>query len=161
MNLIKKHPGGFTLVELMVVIAIIALLTGIVMSNFTSSKAKSRDAQRVADLAQIQLSLALYFDRCNQYPAAIADTSAANGCPTGITLGSYIGKIPTPPTGANPAQASYGYGVNNSTTPTDYILYARLEAANDSATKNGISTGAYSQTCSSASGSLDYCVGPK
>lgn len=169
---------AFTLIELLVVIAIIALLTGIILTALVSSKAKSRDAQRVSDLGQIQLALELYFDRCGQYPppdtggslgsGSYIDLNTLNqnvGCPSGsnITLGSYISQIMLPPAGAG--QPAYDYYVNASPA-TDYILHAKLEGTS-SASPNGLSavpsdiTGASSGLCSNSPGSLDYCVGPK
>jgi prepilin-type N-terminal cleavage/methylation domain-containing protein len=117
---------GFTLIELMVVIAIIALLTAIILTNLTGSKAKSRDTQRASDLAQIQLSIEQYFDRCNQYPTTLLSTGANTGCPSGVTLGNFISKIPLDPT--NTGVYVYGYATNS--TYTDYVLYITFEATN-------------------------------
>ena len=169
---------AFTLVELMIVIAIIALLTGLMMANFSTSKGKSRDGQRISDLAQIQIALGLYFDRCGQFPNSIANPPSGtnNGCPSGINLGSYISKIPTPPGGS---PASYDYAVNSASNPSDYLLHIYLEAANSSVTANSLATspstydyasprswytaatGPVSATCDNAAASRDYCVGPK
>lgn len=164
----KNFISGFTLVEMIVVIAIIAILTGIVTTNFTKSKAKARDAQRISDTGQLQLALSLYFDRCAQYPTSLVLT-ANNGCTSNpaITFASYIGKIPTPPVGAS--QTTYDYAVNSASRPTDYVLHAKLEDTN-SATKNSLTSPAPSNytvvtgntfTCSDAAGSKDYCIGPK
>lgn len=120
---------GFTLVELLIVISIIAILTGIIITGLTSSRAKSRDAQRVSNLSQIQLALEQYFDRCGQYPVAITDTSATNGCPSDITFGSYISVIPKDPS----TNANYDYLTNvsgSNVIPTDYILHTTLENSN-------------------------------
>ena len=117
----------------MVVIAIIGILSGIIVTNLTGSKAKSRDAQRVSDVNQIQLALEQYFDRCGQYPIPTGTTNAPislttqNGCPSTITFGSYISVIPKDPVSG----FQYGYEVNNNTFPTDYILYTTLESSNN------------------------------
>ena len=161
---------AFTLVELMVVVAIIALLTGIIMTNLTSSRAKTRDGKRISDIGQLQLSLALYYDRCKQFPSTLA-TSTANGCPSGssITLGSYMSAIPTPPdsTSANPK--SYDYLVVP-TTYTDFVLHTKLEAQNDNLQKDslqsipsGIPTPSWTPAAcyNSATSPLEYCLGSK
>ncbi len=127
---------GFTIIELLVVVAIIVILTGIVITNLSQSQLKSRDGKRVSDLSQLQLALDLYFDRCNQYPQLgsnfLMDTTANNGCPSGIEFSLFLGKIPTPPKAGD-----YIYAVNNITTPTDYILRAQLEG-NNHATRDDI-----------------------
>ncbi len=151
----------------MVAIAIIALLTAIIMTNFSSSKTRARDSQRISDLAQIQLALSLFYDRCNQFPTSISNpptNDIGKNCPSGITLGSYIGKIPTQPS----TDTTYGYVIDNTTSPTDYVLHAQLESANPSATANGLTSInlAYTNfvplsqtfTCNLTT---DYCVGPK
>ncbi len=162
-----KADYAFTLIELMVAVAIIALLTAIIMTNFSSSKARARDSQRISDLAQIQLALSLFYDRCNQFPTSITNpptNDTATACPTGITLGSYIGKIPIPPSGS---ATTYDYSINNTTPPpTDYVLHTTLESPNPSATANGLSsapsyTVGTGVTISSCGTALDYCVGPK
>ncbi len=125
------NKKGFTLIELLVSIAIIAILTAIVTANFATSKSKARDAERISDLAHLNLALELYFDRCNQYPRELngmPKLADASGCPSGsgITLANFISKIPTAPTPGS----SYSYGVNNATTPTDFVLKAVLENNN-------------------------------
>jgi len=127
--------SGFTLVELLVVIAIIAILTAIIMTNLVSSKAKSRDAKRASDLSQISLALVEFFDRCDQYPTPdtgnVIDATTllqSTGCPSGITLATYISSMPKDPSTGNP----YGYTVNvtNGGTPTDYVLHTTFESSN-------------------------------
>jgi prepilin-type N-terminal cleavage/methylation domain-containing protein len=159
----RMHASqGFTLIELLVVVVIITILSGIIYVNFSSSRGKARDAQRVSDSGQIQLALGLYFDRCSQFPSTLA-TSANNGCPTGISMASYIAQIPIPPKSPL-AQASYGYIVDNSTTPTDYVVYTQLEYYN-SVLLNSLSNAnkpsyASAVNCYS-SGNLYYCKGPR
>ena len=127
----SKKSKGFTLIELLVVIAIIGILTAIVTTNFTSARAKSRDAKRISDLAQIQLALELFFDRCNGYPITIATTAFLSTCPPGINLGTFISQIPNPPLSTDPAYTS-NYWVDKGTgIPTDYLLKVKLELNNN------------------------------
>jgi type II secretion system protein G len=124
-----KTNKGFTLIELMVVIAIIAILSGIIITSLTQSKSKSRDAERVSDLNQIQLALEQYFDRCGQYPADIYSATPAS-CSSGVSFADYISKVPKDPSTGN----NYDYAINTtnpSLTPaTDYILHTKLENQN-------------------------------
>jgi prepilin-type N-terminal cleavage/methylation domain-containing protein len=154
---------GFTLIELMVVVVIITILSGIIYANFSSSRGKARDAQRVSDTGQIQLAVGLYFDRCSQFPATLA-TSANNNCPSGISLGSYIAQVPTPPTSPL-AQATYGYIVDNSSNPEDYVVYTQLEYYND-VIKNSLLNGnkpsyASGVNCYNNTTTYYYCKGPR
>lgn len=147
--------------EIMVSIAIIALLTGIIAANLSGSKSKARDSQRVSDIGQIQLSLSLYYDRCGQYPATLS-TSASTGCPSGVTLGTFISSVPTPPAGAS--QTAYDYVLQTlSSTNVNYVLHATMEKPNV-ATQKGLSAlpswvSGNPFTCSSnVDTSLNYCV---
>lgn len=67
--LARTRPrGGFTLIELLVVIAIIGLLGSIVLASLNSARAKSRDAKRRSDLAQLRIALELYYSNHGNYP---------------------------------------------------------------------------------------------
>jgi len=59
---------AFTLIELLIVIAIIGLLASVVLVSFPSSTAKSRDSGRMQELKQIQTALYLYYDIYQQMP---------------------------------------------------------------------------------------------
>lgn len=142
-NIIKNK--GFTLIELLVVIAIIGILTAIISANFGTSKSKARDAKKISDIAQLQLTLELYFDRCNSYPATL-DLSA--GCGGGITLGTFISALP------KDGGSNYIYALSGS----DYVLMTTLENASSLPDNdlNGNFTG-LSRSCNG----LVYCVQSK
>lgn len=55
----KLPASGFTLIELMVVIAIIGILSAGAVAGVNIARTKARDAKRTADVAQIQKALAL------------------------------------------------------------------------------------------------------
>ena len=165
LHLSKK--SGFTLVELMVVIAIIAILTGIIITNLVASKAKSRDAKRASDLSQIALAIEQFFDRCDVYPTTIVGdptTITSTNCPSGVYLSNFISKIPTDPSSG----ASYGYATNP--TNTDYVLHTTFESTNSvsnqsaplPSTVTGSSWAGYSFSfsCTNDAAHFDYCVRP-
>lgn len=159
-NILHK-VRGFTLIELLVVIAIIGLLTGIVVANLTSSRARARDAKRVSDLGQIQLSLELFFDRCNSYPHDLVTTDNAGGdCPTGITLGTFMTNLPRQPI----SDADYDYVADDSDGYNSYVLHSTLESTNenlkDSITLDRLPDFAQGTSCydPSDTDSKEYCI---
>lgn len=62
------HKNGFTLVELMVVIAIIGILASIVLVSVSGGKSKARDAQRSSDLENFAGALEVYYSQNGHYP---------------------------------------------------------------------------------------------
>jgi type II secretory pathway pseudopilin PulG len=114
------------------------ILAGIVVTNFTSAKAKSRDAKRISDIAQIQLALEQYFDRCNEYPSAtgnqiyVSSTCSSGGIDVTFSP-DFISALPTPPSNNS---NKYEYYVKDD--KTDYVLYTLLEKMNEDVQKNGL-----------------------
>ena len=59
---------GFTLVELMVVIAVIGILAGVALVSLNTSRAKARDVQRKTNIASVQRALEMAYADCGFYP---------------------------------------------------------------------------------------------
>lgn len=90
----SKFTTGFTLVEVIVVIGIIAILTTIAYASLTQIRAKSRDQKRIADLHEIQLSLELYFNKNSRYPEILWPLNV-NQNP--LSLFGYLSSAPKAP----------------------------------------------------------------
>lgn len=67
-----RRSVGFTLVEILVVVSIIAILAGVLLMNFSTSSASGRDAKRQADLRMLQNAIELYKNKHGWYPAGCA-----------------------------------------------------------------------------------------
>lgn len=130
------NQGGFTLVELLIAIVIIALLSVIGINSFIASQMKSRDSQRKSDLQQISKSLEMYYNDKGRYPddngAGLLQVGGANlewnasFYDSTVTNGAiYMARLPK-----DPGSSSYHYVV----VPPQgagYKLYARLENIRD------------------------------
>lgn len=68
--------SGFTLIELIVVIAIIGMLFSIVLAVISSAQRDAKDKRRVSDLKQLQNALELYYTDHRSYPK---ESQGANG----------------------------------------------------------------------------------
>ena len=64
----KKTKKGFTIIELLVVLAIIAVLSTLGLTFFSTAATKGRDSRREQDIKEIQNMLALYANNRGQYP---------------------------------------------------------------------------------------------
>ncbi|MEK7464331.1 MAG: type II secretion system protein [Patescibacteria group bacterium] len=67
-----KNTKGFTLIEVLVVIAIIGLLSSVVVVGLGGSRSKARDARRIADVQQIQNWLETQYAPATGYPADLS-----------------------------------------------------------------------------------------
>ncbi len=119
-----KFQKGFTLVELLIVVAIIGVLSTLLTANFIGVRQRSRDAHRKSDLRQIQSGLELYRADEGSYPtsSSFPDCGASLTNTDGSSV--YIQKIACDPSGF-----SYTYSSNDGTI---YSIIACLENSNDS-----------------------------
>lgn len=67
MNRTRKRATGFTLIEIMVVVTIIAVLAAIAYPSYRESVAKGRRAQATADLGELAQALERHFTVNNTY----------------------------------------------------------------------------------------------
>ena len=83
---------GFTIVEVLVVIGIIAILTVIIFPSISNIRAKNRDAEKVADISAIQLGLSLYKNQQDGvYPETLGDINFSPRYVPGESLLDPIG----------------------------------------------------------------------
>ena len=131
-EILKYMRKGFTLIEILIVVAIIAILASIVLVGLGPSQQAGRDARRLSDIRQIQTGLELYFNRCGIYPGNAAPNTAGQPCTVAAddyhamvaaVTGSNLG-ISSMPQDPSPSQTYY-YGV--SATGNTYTVGAHLE----------------------------------
>lgn len=84
----KNNRKGFTLIEMLVVVAIIGLLASVVVVGVGGARQKARDTKRVADLRQIQTYLEANYKN-GAYPAAISSVSSLPKDPSTSKSYSY------------------------------------------------------------------------
>jgi len=72
----KQHvPRGFTLIELVVVISILAILSGVLVPRVTNHLKSARDARRLADIKAVRAAIEQYHIEKGTYPPANANSS--------------------------------------------------------------------------------------
>ncbi len=116
---IIKREGGFTLLELLIVIVIIGILALLIIPNITSAPKKARDTQRKTDMGAMQKGLEEYFTSNNAYPATAAALSA------GVT--PIMKNVPTDPKN----NGVYVYTYTPSAAFDSYTLHGCLENGGD------------------------------
>lgn len=178
----NRTNKGFTLIEILIVVAIIGILASIVLVGLNPSKKAANDARRLSDLKQVQNALELFYHKCGYYPApGASETGSSCSDFTTHLLGinpddptqetqtwtglknslqnsvSGVGIIPSDPVGG---RFSYTYAVNK-TDGQSYVLKAHTEsnpqALKSSYNSNGVGIFTYTTfNCDPSVG--DYCI---
>src|SRR5882762_8172857 len=76
LNKLNQRRGGFTLVEIMIVVAIIALLASIAVPGFLRARKRSQASRIINDLRLIDNALDLYaieYNKSSGNPVNVAD----------------------------------------------------------------------------------------
>jgi prepilin-type N-terminal cleavage/methylation domain-containing protein len=179
--MIKNQNKGFTLIEILIVVAIIAILASVVLVGLGPTQQAGRDARRLSDLHEIQNGLELFYNKCGYYPGSLtagactaalpatasypasAGTSIYGGVATTLTAataGLGLNTMPNDPSSGK----TYRYTVNAANSPTAYILGTTLENSNNNvftsytapATYAGPQGDAYN--CVYAAANPYYCI---
>lgn len=102
--------NGFTIVELLVVITVVAILAGIVIVSYGGIQERARDSERDSHITQIKVALDRYYAENSTYPSAC---SADNiGCPIGnleVPLAEYLPNLPHDPEAVVNSAEDYQY----------------------------------------------------
>jgi len=113
----KKMLGnqrGFTLIELMIVVAIIGILTAIAFPLYANIQARARVAKAQADARTLASAVVVYSAHIGTLPAALTDLTSSVSNAQGVYAGPFINPIPSAPQGW--AAYNYATGANGTFT---------------------------------------------
>lgn len=144
----KYKFKGFTLIELMVVMAILGVLVTIALVSFRSSQMRGRDAQRKANIKEISSALELFYSDYQKYPSEVG--GLMQGCPFDSATGTgasctwgedeftdnktiYFKVLPKDPSDS----FNYYYRVVDPPVNQKFQLFAYLENVEDPACLGG------------------------
>lgn len=119
---------GFTLLELLIVVAIIALLSSLGALTVASQRKKANDARRRTDIHELQVALEGYYTDHQRYP----DQLVFNGQPLTSADGQtvYLRSVPHDPKNINPNLYVYNATPSGQAQSYDICAY-KLEAVAD------------------------------
>lgn len=128
-TLATGHSWGFTLIELMVVIAIITVLAAVGIVTYTTAQKASRNSKKLQDLKAVQSALQLYKVDNGTYPVTPENGSIPNSRCSSIGLSAtnfisdlvpaYMPAFPDNPSTNGVDKACYVY----SASARDYKFY--------------------------------------
>ncbi len=141
-----NNKKGFTLVELLVIVAIIALVTTFAAVAVNAARSKQRDATRLSNVRQIQSALEDSFNETNTYPSGdllplgdatqsvclgssgfSADCSSADAVFLRVVPETYEDGLEGVVTCGEPARRAFCYSVKDD--GDSYVIYFELENA--------------------------------
>jgi type IV pilus assembly protein PilE len=126
----KKEVLGFTLVEMLVVVAIIAILSSVFLIGLRGFRGSAYDARRLSDLQKVQSYLELYYNKNRTYPSATDWTELEKEL--GGSNGVGINSLPKDPI----ASGKYYYGYCND--GQGYALGVKLNDPNSSVMNDSV-----------------------
>lgn len=85
----RKSLVGFSLIELLVVVAILAILAAVIAPQFSNSSVEAKESALRSNLSSLRSAVELYYRDHGKYPSAVAATGAT--CPgTGLAGSGLI-----------------------------------------------------------------------
>jgi type IV pilus assembly protein PilA len=121
MRMLHTRKRGFTLIELMIVVAIIGILAAIAIPNFMQFQLRSKTGEAKTNIAAIRTAEEGYFAEFNNYvaatetPGTAVSTNKRVWTGGGLTLFDQLGWSPT-------GEVFYNYGVTS--TGSSYTIGA-------------------------------------
>tara|TARA_B100000745_G_scaffold53689_2_gene31880 strand:+ start:868 stop:1275 length:408 start_codon:yes stop_codon:yes gene_type:complete len=111
---------GFTIIELLIVMAIIGMLASVVLAVFSGMQTKSRDTRRMEDMQQLRNALGLYYIDNNRYPVVGSATNLTGSDSVSTALkasGALSGAV------VDPVSPTYDYVYETTGVATYQITF--------------------------------------
>ena len=165
-----RFRGGFTLIEILVVVAIIGILASVLFASFEEGRQQSRDKSRQAELKEFQLAIELYKAQNGVYPDAGCNAPDTNFAGPGL-YGSgavttcdvyivgltpdYIQTLPTDPNQEQDFDKGYLYRTNADNSAYKVVVHQSVESE---IVTNGNELARFVSSCGAAIPPAQYAV---
>lgn len=141
MSIKQRMKRGFTLVELLIVVIIIAVLAAIAIPKFANSSLRSKESALRAELKLIRNAIELFKNDCGCYPAALSDLTGTSA----------------PATGKDSSGATYTITSSNYRGPyLSSIDTDPIDGTSFTYTNSGANTGKLTATAGTATDATNY-----
>ena len=113
-----RSQKGFTLIELMIVVAIIGILAAIAIPLYANVQARARVAKVQADLRTLASAVSMYQAHTGSLPASLDNLTVTVSNGQGQTAGPFMASIPTAPSGGSPTWSAYSAAYSSNANGT-------------------------------------------
>ena len=147
---LRSRGDGFTLLEILVVLAVIGILATILVANFGDARKNSKNKMIRTTLSEVQLALEVYKAQNNRYPAA------TGGYPAALTV-LVPGFLQRLPVASEFANSSCAFSYSSDAGGSYYKLTAQNCFAGATSQANGVSQNDEFARCPTTCGGAGVC----
>ena len=147
----KNNQSGFTLIELMIVVAIIGILAAIAIPQYQNYVARAQASEALSLASGAKVAIAEYANTNGSYPDGVTSETCTTDCNSAFGLdaataikGRYVASVTV--SNAGVVTAAFGNGTDIGVTPFA-DAHTKLAGGSMTLTPSAATGGAISWTC--------------